>query len=92
MAARPFVDTHIHFWDLKDPNLRYAWLERDWVHPVLGNIDGLKVLRYMAEEFIGETRFQNVSKIVHAQAGDRHRRPRRGDPLAPGAGRQQRTN
>src|SRR4051794_31297330 len=68
MAGRPFVDTHIHFWDLKDENLRYVWLERDWVHPILGNIDGLKVLRYMAEEFIGETRFQNVSKAVHVQA------------------------
>ena len=68
MASRPFVDTHIHYWDLKDENLRYVWLERDWVHPILGNIDGLKVLRYMAEEFIGETRFQNVSKIVHVQA------------------------
>ena len=68
MATRPFVDTHIHYWDLKDESLRYVWLERDWVHPILGNIDGLKVLRYMAEEFIGETRFQNVSKIVHVQA------------------------
>lgn len=68
MAQRPFVDTHIHFWDLKDPNLRYVWLERDWVHPVLGNIDALKVLRYMADEFIAETRFQNVSKTIHVQA------------------------
>lgn len=68
MAQRPFVDTHVHFWDLKDPLLRYAWLEPDWIHPILGNIDGLKVLRYSADEFIAETRFQNVSKIVHVQA------------------------
>src|SRR5207249_5177764 len=68
VATRPFVDTHIHYWDLKDENLRYVWLEPDWIHPILGNIDGLKVLLYSADEFIGETRFQNVSKIVHVQA------------------------
>ncbi|MBV8396305.1 MAG: amidohydrolase family protein [Actinobacteria bacterium] len=68
MARRAFVDTHIHFWDLKDTNLHYSWLQPDWVHPILGNIDNLKVLRYMADEFIGETRFQNVPKIVHVQA------------------------
>src|SRR4051812_43746232 len=68
MATLPFVDTHVHYWDLKDPKLRYAWLERDWVHPVLGNIDGLKVLRYMADQYIAETRFQNVAKVVHVQA------------------------
>ena len=68
MARLPFVDTHVHYWDLKDETLRYAWLERDWVHPVLGDIDGLKVLKYMAPEFISETRFQNVKKAVHVQA------------------------
>jgi predicted TIM-barrel fold metal-dependent hydrolase len=68
VARLPFVDTHVHYWDLKDEDLRYAWLERDWVHPVLGDIDGLKVLKYMAPEYISETRFQNVSKAVHVQA------------------------
>ena len=68
MAHLPFVDTHVHFWDLKDPTLTYAWLERDWVHPILGDIDGLKVLKYMAPQFIAETRFQNVTKAIHVQA------------------------
>ncbi|HZQ64628.1 MAG TPA: amidohydrolase family protein [Gaiellaceae bacterium] len=68
MARLPFVDTHVHYWDLKDPKLRYAWLDRDWVHPVLGDIDGLKVLKYTAEHYIAETRFQNVAKCVHVQA------------------------
>ena len=68
MAKLPFVDTHVHYWDLKDPSLAYSWLERDWVHPILGNIDGIKVLRYMADDFIAETRFQNVSKAIHVQA------------------------
>jgi predicted TIM-barrel fold metal-dependent hydrolase len=68
VAELEFVDTHIHFWDLKDPSLRYVWLEPDWVHPILGNIDGLKVLRYTADEFVAETRFQNVKKAIHVQA------------------------
>lgn len=68
MATLPFVDTHVHYWDLKDPDLRYVWLEPDWVHPVLGDIDGLKVQRYSADEYIAETRFQNVVKAVHIQA------------------------
>jgi predicted TIM-barrel fold metal-dependent hydrolase len=68
VARLPFVDTHVHYWDLKDPDLIYAWLERDWVHPIIGDIDGLKVLKYMAPQYIAETRFQNVPKAVHVQA------------------------
>ena len=68
MATLPFVDTHVHYWDLKDPSLRYEWLQPDWVHPILGDIDGIKVQRYMAPEFVAETRFQNVSKAIHVQA------------------------
>jgi predicted TIM-barrel fold metal-dependent hydrolase len=64
----PFVDTHVHYWDLKDPKLRYAWLEPDWIHPILGNIDALKVLLYSADQYIAETRNQNVAKAVHVQA------------------------
>ena len=40
MAQLPFVDTHIHYWDLKAENLRYMWLDRDWDHPVLGRAFG----------------------------------------------------
>jgi predicted TIM-barrel fold metal-dependent hydrolase len=68
MASLPLVDTHVHYWDLQDPVLHYAWLQPEWIHPILGNIDGLKVLRYTADEYIAETRFQNVAKAVHVQA------------------------
>jgi predicted TIM-barrel fold metal-dependent hydrolase len=68
MKRLPFVDTHVHYWNLKHPDLRWVWLDRDWVHPLLGDIDALKSIRYAAEEFIAETRFQNVSKTVHVQA------------------------
>lgn len=68
MASLPFVDTHVHYWDLTLASLRYSWLDRDAVHPVLGDIDGLKVLKYTAEHYVGETRFHNVRKCVHVQA------------------------
>ena len=68
MARLPFVDTHVHYWDLGDPRLHYAWLQPGQVHPVLGDIEGLKVQKYMAEQYIAETRFQNVAKCVHVQA------------------------
>jgi predicted TIM-barrel fold metal-dependent hydrolase len=68
MATLPLVDTHVHFWDLQDPELYYAWLQPDWIHPILGDINGMKIQRYSADEYIAQTRFQNVSKIVHVQA------------------------
>jgi predicted TIM-barrel fold metal-dependent hydrolase len=68
MASLPFVDTHVHFWDLQDPELHYSWLQPDWIHPILGDINGIKVQRYSADQYIAETRFQNVSKAVHVQA------------------------
>lgn len=68
MASLPFVDTHVHFWDLTHPSLRWVWLEPEFIHPILGNIDAMKSRRYLAEDFLAETRFQNVSKCVHVQA------------------------
>ena len=86
MSRLPFVDTHVHYWDLKDPDLKYLWLEREWVHPVLGDIDGLKVLKYMADQYIAETRLGNVTKCVHVQAAIGIDEPGRGDAVAPGTG------
>jgi predicted TIM-barrel fold metal-dependent hydrolase len=64
----PFVDTHIHFWDQKHPRLTYAWLHPDAVHPILGDIDGIKATRYEAEHWWAEARFAGVSSAVHVQA------------------------
>ena len=68
MARLPFVDTHVHFSDLQDPNLHYAWLQPGWKHPILGDIEGIQAQRYWADEFVAETRFSNVSKSIHVQA------------------------
>lgn len=68
MAELPFVDTHFHLHDLKRPELRYSWLERDAVHGLLGDIDVLKAQHYWIDDYIAETRFQNVKKAIHVQA------------------------
>jgi predicted TIM-barrel fold metal-dependent hydrolase len=68
VADIPFVDTHFHLHDLKRPELRYSWLERDAVHGFLGNIDALKSQHYWIDDFIAESRFANVPKAIHVQA------------------------
>jgi predicted TIM-barrel fold metal-dependent hydrolase len=69
MADIPFVDTHVHFHDLSDPSLHYSWLLPEAPpHPELGNYDAIKSRRYWADDFVGETRFANVEKVVHVQA------------------------
>jgi predicted TIM-barrel fold metal-dependent hydrolase len=68
VADIPFVDTHFHLHDLKRPELRYAWLERDAVHGFLGDIDALKAQHYWIDDYIAEIRFANVPKAVHVQA------------------------
>jgi len=68
MARIPFVDTHFHLHDMKRPELRYAWLEPDAVHPFLGNIDAIKAQHYWIEDYIAEIRFANVPKAIHVQA------------------------
>ena len=68
MADIPFIDTHFHLHDLTHPSLQYGWLGPDAVHPLLPDLDSLKVRRYLIRNFIAETRFANVSKAVHVQA------------------------
>ena len=68
MAEIPFIDTHFHLHDLKRPELRYSWLERDAIHGFLGNIDALKAQHYWIDDYIAEIRFANVPKAIHVQA------------------------
>jgi predicted TIM-barrel fold metal-dependent hydrolase len=68
VATLPFVDTHVHFSDLREEQLTYVWLQPEFVHPVLGDIGAIQAQRYWADDFVGETRFANVSKSVHVQA------------------------
>jgi len=68
MAELPFIDTHVHFSDLREPQLRYSWLQPEFVHPILGDIGAVQAQRYWADDFIHETRFANLAKSVHVQA------------------------
>jgi predicted TIM-barrel fold metal-dependent hydrolase len=69
VARLPLVDTHVHFHDLADPRLRYAWLEPDApLDDVVGPDGAIRAQRYWADDFLAETRFANVSKVVHVQA------------------------
>jgi predicted TIM-barrel fold metal-dependent hydrolase len=63
----PFVDSHMHFWDLSHDTVEYAWLQPGVPHPALGDIEGLKARRYATEEYVADTRFNNVIKSVHTQ-------------------------
>ena len=70
MARLPFVDTHVHFFDLDDPSLRYSWLERETPYEDLGLGDyrAMRSQRYWADDFLAETRFANVLGAIHVQA------------------------
>ena len=52
VAQLPFVDTHVHFSELRDPNLKYVWLLPDFTHPVLGDIGAIQAQRYWADDIV----------------------------------------
>lgn len=62
------VDTHIHLFDLTHKSLVWSWLMPGAEEGRLGNIDGMKSLRYEAENLLAESRFASVKKFVHIQA------------------------
>ena len=63
-----FTDAHVHFYDMDVADLRYEWLEPGPEDPDLGDYRAIKALRYWADDFIAETRFQNVGRVIHVQA------------------------
>ncbi len=68
MADIPFVDTHVHFYDLRKKDFVYSWLQPEFIHPIIGDINAIKTLVYDATAFDAEARFANVTKVVHVQA------------------------
>ena len=69
VAALPFVDTHMHLWDLDHPDLYYSWLMPDGEDPQLGErLEKLKGTKYLVDDYIAETRSSNVIGAVHVQA------------------------
>jgi predicted TIM-barrel fold metal-dependent hydrolase len=68
MTRAPFTDTHVHFYDLSHPTLRWDWLLPEGEDPDLGDYSAIKARRYWADDFVAETRFQNVDKVIHVSA------------------------
>lgn len=68
MNQERLVDTHVHFWDLTYSGLSYEWLAPESVHPILGNINAIKSVRYDIDALKAESRFAGVTSAVHVQA------------------------
>ena len=69
MNKREFVDAHVHYYDMRHPELVYDHWKPGEPHPTLGwQIQKLAERNYLAEDYIAETRGANVTKAVHVQA------------------------
>lgn len=70
MSRQPIIDTHVHFWNRRnpDPGMAWVWLADDADHPIIGNIDAIKMLAYDINGVWAEARFADVSGFVHVQA------------------------
>jgi predicted TIM-barrel fold metal-dependent hydrolase len=78
MAPLEFTDTHVHMHAHGVPGLRYQWLEFGAPEDEdLGDYGAIRAERYEAEDFLAETRFHNVARVVHVQAA-----PGTPDPVA----------
>ena len=58
MNKLEFIDTHIHFWNLQHPDLRYEHLQPGFKHPVIKEYQKLREFNYEAEDYLEETRKQ----------------------------------
>lgn len=69
LTRPPFTDTHVHFYDFSYPKLRWDWLLPDAEpDPDLGDYSAIKAQRYGPDDFLNETRFQNIDRVVHVSA------------------------
>ncbi len=70
MERLPFTDTHVHFHDFSQPQLRWDWLIAGSppAAETIGEYGAIQSRRYIAEDFLAETRFLNVDAVIHVQA------------------------
>ena len=69
MEKLEFVDSHVHFYDMKHPELFYGHWQPDVDPPLIGKqMRKLGERNFLAEDFIETTRASNVVKAVHVQA------------------------
>jgi predicted TIM-barrel fold metal-dependent hydrolase len=71
MARPAFTDTHVHFHDTRLGSPAYGWLMPGaGEDPDLGDYAAIRAERYWVDDFIAETRFQGVERVVHVQCAD----------------------
>lgn len=63
-----FIDTHVHMWDLAHPRLTWNWVDTPEDHPLLGNIDQIKMRAFTMWALEAEARFSGAEAFVHVQA------------------------
>ena len=69
MDKLQIVDTHVHFYDMKHPELFYAHWQPDVIHPILGTqTRKLGETNFLAEDYIDETKPYNIVSAVHVKA------------------------
>jgi predicted TIM-barrel fold metal-dependent hydrolase len=65
----PFVDAYVHFIDPAMPGFRYPSLAPTATHPYLGaDLERLKTRRFLAEDYVRESRNSMVAGFVHVEA------------------------
>ena len=69
-TVRPFIDTHVHFWDHNVEGLHWPWLEPGFSHRKNTNMATLDAPLFTAPEFLAEADGANVGGVVHIQAID----------------------
>jgi predicted TIM-barrel fold metal-dependent hydrolase len=71
MATIPFTDAHVHFYDVRIPELHYhTFLADTPADPILGDHSSIKAQRYWADDFIAQTRLHNVERVIHAECAN----------------------
>lgn len=69
VPERPsIVDSHVHLWNLAHPTLRWNWVDTADDHPILGDIDPIKMRAFEMKHLNAESRFAGIEAFVHVQA------------------------
>lgn len=71
MGDIPFTDAHVHFYDVRIPELHYkTFLPETPPDPILGDHSSIKAQRYWADDFIAQTRLSNVERVIHVECAN----------------------
>ena len=63
----PIVDAHHHLWDLNNENTKYSWLMVTEGEAFFGDYGSIRK-SYLLEDYLEDSKNQNIIKSVHVQA------------------------